>query len=72
MGYYNTSMRYIDCPYYIRESEKEMTCQGTEEGTLTAHKFESEERKVLFQKDHCRYACERCHVAIEIKKIIGN
>jgi len=72
MGYYKPSMALIDCKYYIRESEKEMTCQDVEEGVLSAKRFDNEERKVLYQKSHCRNGCERCHIAIEIEKLIGN
>ena len=72
MGYYNVHMRYINCIYYIRESEKEMTCQSAEEGILSAKKFESEAKKVEYQREHCRYNCKRCHDAEQIKKLFGN
>lgn len=70
MSYYNKGMYLIDCQFYIRESAKEITCQDIEEGALSSKKFDSEERKIAYQKAHCRAGCDRCHIAKEIKRLL--
>jgi hypothetical protein len=58
-----------DCPWFIREGIKEITCVGVEVGTLSTYKFDSEEEKIAFQKKKCFPGCERCFVAKELERL---
>ena len=63
MSYWGIGTVNTDCPFYKRESEKEITCEGAEPGTLCAKKFTSKAEKEDFQKHHCFPGCVRCHNA---------
>lgn len=65
----------ITCQYCIRESTYEITCEGSEPCSLVAHKFETEQEKKIFQKNHCMKDREKCLNGREldkIYKIMGN
>ena len=61
--YWGKHTSKIRCQYYIRESEKEITCMGYEPETLYATKFNSHDEKVRFQEKHCLGGCEKCMIA---------
>ena len=60
--YWGTHTSKVRCRYYIRESEKEITCMGLEPETLYSTKFNSKEEKTLFQEKHCLPGCNRCSI----------
>lgn len=41
------------CPYYEKESEKSITCQGMYPKTYTASKFTDKKAKEIFQDKEC-------------------
>lgn len=41
------------CPYYVREANKSITCEGTVSGTLSQHRFDSEQEMLQFQTQFC-------------------
>ena len=44
---------YIECPFYLREKEKEIFCEGLIENTIVIHHFETNKLK----KEHERNVC---------------
>lgn len=50
------------CPYYIRDSQKQITCEGVVAGAETSMKFESEERKLEYQKQYCFLYPNECMI----------
>lgn len=67
VNYYGPGIVNTDCPYYKRESRLTITCEGTYKGTENCLKFETEEKKIEFQKKHCFEDCERCVNAENVK-----
>lgn len=67
-GYWGPGIVNTDCPYYIRESEKMITCEGVEDGTLIGTRFDSEPQKIEYQRRHCFEKCERCKHAENLDK----
>lgn len=63
MGFWGIGVTATTCPFYIRESEKEITCEGADMGTKCSKKFNSRKDKENFQKHHCFTGCDRCHNA---------
>lgn len=58
------------CPFYIRESQKSMTCEGflTEE-SFTTTKFETEAQKFAYQRVYCwRENWSKCVLAVMLNK----
>ena len=41
------------CPYYIRDSLKQITCEGVVSGSEMSMKFDSESGKLKYQKQYC-------------------
>jgi len=41
------------CPYYIRDSRKQITCEGVIVGSETGMKFECESMKIKYQRQNC-------------------
>ena len=68
MSYYGIGVVNTECPFYIREAEKEITCEGVVTGTKATTKFESRSDKENFQKQTCFHGCERCYIAKELEK----
>lgn len=52
MGNYTSGANTV-CPYYLRESNKSITCEGLIEGTCTMHRFPSRLDKQAYQANHC-------------------
>lgn len=50
----------IKCPFYLRESEYTMTCEGIASGTELATKFPSEKEKREYQKCNCYHRKSSC------------
>lgn len=67
-GYWGPGITQTDCAYYIREREKMITCEGSEEGTLIGTRFRSEKEKIEFQRKHCFKNCSRCKNAEYLDK----
>lgn len=61
------------CPYYVREANKSITCEGMVAGTLTQHRFDSEAEMLSFQ---ARYCCtttySRCPLASSLSEKYTN
>ena len=53
------------CPYYLRESNYSISCEGLEENTVNTIKFPTEKEKKLFQK-RCCYRLDRPCTAAQI------
>ena len=66
MSYWGIGVVNTDCPFYVREAEKEITCEGVEKNTLCAFKFSSKAEKEDFQKHHCFPGCHRCYNALKL------
>lgn len=49
-GYYGPGIYRTECAYYIRESEKMITCEGLEEHTICGTRFRTEQDKFDFQE----------------------
>ncbi len=58
--------------YYIRESEKMITCEGLEEHTICGTRFRTEQDKFDFQEKHCYKNCERCKHGKMLDESYGN
>lgn len=41
------------CPYYIRDSLKQITCEGVVSGSKMSIKFDNESEKIEYQRQHC-------------------
>jgi len=56
------------CPFYVREADKSISCEGVIDGTVTMTRFASTEVKVRFQEAACfQYGSERvCPVAKQL------
>lgn len=57
--YYGKHTGKVDCPLFLRESNKEITC-AIEKNYLSAKKFRSREEKEDYQEHHCCFGCIRC------------
>lgn len=71
-GYYGPGIYKTECGYYLRESEKMITCEGFEDNTLCSTRFNSEKDKFEFQKKHCYKGVERCRHAKMLDEQYGN
>ena len=58
----------IKCPFYLRESEYTITCEGVETGTELATKFPSEKTKKEYQKHKCYHAKNGCALMRMLEK----
>lgn len=50
------------CPYYERESEYSITCEGIVEHSFTVLKFASDTHKALWQKENCYHIACSCPI----------
>ena len=71
-GYYGPGIYRTECAYYIRESEKMITCDGLEEHTICGTRFRTEQDKFDFQENHCYKNCERCKHGKMLDESYGN
>lgn len=54
----------IICPYFQRESEQKIACEGVVEDSTTLLKFCSEEEKRRHRRMYCQsYGYEKCPLA---------
>lgn len=60
--------RHTKCPYYIRESEYTITCEGVHPGTETVQKFPLKQRKEDFQEKCCYRYPNECKICQELEK----
>lgn len=51
----------IECPFFLTETGKTISCEGVEDGTKNLMRFESSEDKVAYIEEHC------CHYPNECK-----
>lgn len=52
------------CPYFLREYNKSITCEGLEDTDEIMHRFDSAKDKCAFQRRYCfRYEYRRCPFA---------
>lgn len=43
----------VKCPFYLREKDRTVDCEGLIDGTDSVTKFSSRGSKNLFMKEHC-------------------
>lgn len=44
---------YIECPFYLREKDKEIVCEGLIADSVVIHHFESNRLKTLHERNVC-------------------
>lgn len=60
------------CPFYIRESEYRITCEGISEDTVLSLGFPSCREKVSWQEAYCsRFEYTKCPIAHIMKEKYG-
>lgn len=70
MSYWGIGTTGTDCPFYIRESELQICCEGEEENHFCKKEFKTKEERENYQKHHCFLGCARCsHAERLFKKI---
>ncbi len=47
----------IECPFYIKEDNISITCEGAIKGTNCVHTFNTKEEKVKHETNVCSYNC---------------
>ena len=52
-----------DCPYFLREYKRTITCEGLIDGSTNTIKFDQEEDKASYIKEHCFCYPNTCHIA---------
>ena len=52
----------IGCPFFISETAKNLTCEGTEVGTRNVIKFENPKDKVNYIRKHCTHFPNECPI----------
>ena len=62
---YFKGMVDTQCPFYIKEANKSITCEGMKEECNLCIKFQSEEEKLKYQEENCFKYPNGC----EIRKI---
>lgn len=50
----------VKCPFYIRERENTIVCEGEREGMEISIKFINELRKLEYQEEHCNKNVTGC------------
>ncbi len=60
MSYWGVGVTRTDCPFYIRESELQICCEGEEKNHVCKKEFATKEEKLDYQKHHCFLGCPRC------------
>ncbi len=43
----------IECPFYIKEGERFITCEGLFENSSTTHRFETNDIKRCYEFEYC-------------------
>ena len=52
------------CPFYLRENDKTLTCEGCTWGSTTTMRFAKTQQKTAWQEEICaRYHFRRCPLA---------
>ena len=59
------------CPFFVKEAEKSLTCEGLLPGTFTAMKFDRvEERRAYMETACCSQDCARlCPLAASLMRL---
>lgn len=52
------------CPYYIKESDQSITCEGFKKDTCIAHKFINKDKKEEYQEEECFRYPNKCTLSI--------
>ena len=60
MSYWGIGVVNTDCPFYLRESERTVTCEGIVPETTIKVEFHTRKQKENFQKTYCFAGCSRC------------
>lgn len=61
------------CPYYIREANKSITCEGMIPGTMNQQRFDTERELLVFQRRFCCTPSYRtCPVAASLGEKWGD
>ena len=47
----------IECPFYIKEGESFITCEGVFNGTKCTHRFANDKDKQGYEKNVCSVNC---------------
>lgn len=50
----------VICPFYIRERENTIVCEGEREGMEISLKFVNELQKLEHQEEHCNKIVQNC------------
>lgn len=45
--------RRIECPFYLNEGNRFITCEGILKGTKTTHRFRTNDVKVIYENEVC-------------------
>ncbi len=52
----------IECPFYIKEGDKSITCEGVIKDTTCVHRFSSQEEKAKHEVRVCSNNCgKKCY-----------
>ena len=52
----------IECPFYLKEGDKFISCEGVLKGTRCVHKFPSNNEKKNYELNVCSVNCgKKCH-----------
>ncbi len=43
----------IECPFYLKEGELFITCEGVLENTSTTHRFKTNDEKLCYERNVC-------------------
>ena len=63
MKYSGIGTTHTKCPFFVRESELQITCEGVIENADTASKFATEKEKIRYQVKQCFRYPNECPVA---------
>lgn len=66
--YKNEDECKIRCPYFTRQSQYGITCEGIINDSDTVSKFASEEKKQMFMEKECFNYPNNCPVCMELEK----
>ncbi len=68
MNFWGKGIVETKCPYYEREAEYSITCEGIIEGTENVVRFKSKHEKESYQEDNCFSYPNKCPVSCMLDK----
>lgn len=71
MGYHGYGSAMTKCPFYIRDNERTVVCEGLIDNTSVLTKFPTKENKEMHQKCHCFNWPNTCPVSMHNMKKEG-